>query len=1018
MNKKAASLSVFFLVLCFSLSVFQAAFSQEMNTGRIIGKIVDDGGDPLPGVSITVTGPALQGKTAAVANREGVYRVPGLPPGSDYEIRAELLGFETFVRKGISVRVGSVVTIDLQMKPSEQTKEVVVTAPSPAVDVVKSTKYTVITNNELASLPLSRGFSSLVLIAPGTLQGTMGLSVYGSGIRETGVTIDGISANDSDVNFIGIGSDVGMAWDMVEEAELVTSGSSAEYYGAALGQTILVMKSGGKKLTGEFSFNYTNKDFAQIHLPEPDLKALNLAKPSTPIYSYDASAAVGGAIIKDRLWFMTEFRYLRSKNIGDFRPTIINGKQYDNYDRIFPNYIGYLKLTFQLAHNLRGSAMGHYSMQDVPYYYGGWWRTNEANKNNKPRRLNYSGTLSWFIDANTILNLRAGGMYFKWSGINTKEADPEGPQFIDDYTGYVWGNTGAEEYTWKPKVNIVLSLTKFADNLLGGDHEFKAGIEWERNRGDWGFYMKQPLFWYYYDGSPYYWRAQNNGVTDPVYGDGLLEYAAMGTTYGSGYETGITSRIGGFIQDSYRIKRLTANLGVRFDSIKAWSPGRVKGAATDPVALAIGETYFRPVYGINPYDEVAYDTWDDAFPYGVFVSPRIGLTYDLFSNHKTALKASFAHQAEPFPTATFSGMYPLTWRSFTFNWRDLNNNAIPDAPPVDSYEEAYGQTPLEMLSDAYLKAIDPNVRPSYVDEFHFGLEHELLKDLQVGVHFITKKRGNILGSVLYDEDSGRYWYSYEQAPEWWIPFTTTVPAYGVHPAQEVTMYFLSNDAPDQSYRLTNVPEASWKSRSLEISFNKRMSNGWQLGGSANFSWNKGNYPVNRASYSTLGIFSNANSFVNSYGALPYSRPVVFKLYGTFNLPYQVMFSFIYQHIAGSPWGRTVKVLPPQDWVEENNASTTGYTIYVEAPGTQRDEAYDNLDIRLQKDFNIGPGSFGFYIDIFNLLGAYTLTVSKNPGGTWKPNEEGGTAGTFTPASLGLRGFSGYRQIRFSIRYRF
>lgn len=122
--------------------------------------------------------------------------------------------------------------------------------------------------------------------------------------------------------------------------------------------------------------------------------------------------------------------------------------------------------------------------------------------------------------------------------------------------------------------------------------------------------------------------------------------------------------------------------------------------------------------------------------------------------------------------------------------------------------EAYGETPLAMVSDAYLKAIDPDVKPAYIDEFNFGVEHELLRDFQLGIHYIIKKRGNILGSVLWDENTGRYWYSYEKAPEWWIPFRTIVPAYGIFPAKEVTMYFLSNDAPDQFFRLTNIPEAS------------------------------------------------------------------------------------------------------------------------------------------------------------------------------------------------------------------
>lgn len=79
-----------------------------------------------------------------------------------------------------------------------------------------------------------------------------------------------------------------------------------------------------------------------------------------------------------------------------------------------------------------------------------------------------------------------------------------------------------------------------------------------------------------------------------------------------------------------------------------------------------------------------------------------------------------------------------------------------------------------------------------------------------------------------------------------------------------------------------------------------MSNGWQMGGSVNFARNKGNYPVGWQSSFSFWNFSSANSFVNSYGELPYSRPIIIKLYGTFNFPYQIMFSFIFQHIDGSP----------------------------------------------------------------------------------------------------------------------
>ena len=1000
------------ILLCVSLTSFLG--SQEMQSGSIRGRIIDDTGQPLPGVSILISGPALLGKVTAVTNQEGMFRAPFLTPGSDYEIRAELTGFETTTQKGIIINLGKTISIELQMKPSTIQQEVTITAPTPTVDVVKSSTTKTVTSDVLASLPLPRSFGGVYQVAPGAVGG----SIYGDGRGERGSVLDGIQMVEPDTGGGGIGEDTGMAWDMVEEAEIVTAGASAQFYNTSAGLTNVVTKSGGNMFSGEASIYYTDKNLSQLHLPDPDLNALSLAKPSIPIYAIDTSLAVGGPIIKDKIWFMSEFRYITSKRTGDFRPTVINGKTYDNYDRPAPGYVGFLKISAQLAKNIRASAMGHYSMQDVPYYYSGWGLTDEANKHNKPVRINFSGTVSWVINTSTILDLRAGGLYFKWSGVNSPEGNADGPHFYDDFTGYSWGNTGADEYTWKPKVNISLTLSKFQDDFLGGNHELKAGIEWERNRGDWGFYMKQPLYWTYFDGSPYYYRAQNGGVTDPVYGDGLLEYAVMGATEGSGYESGITSRIGGFVQDSFTIKRLTINAGVRLDTLEASSPGRSKGATTDPVALAIGATYFKPIYGFNPYDELAYPTWENAFPYGLFISPRLGLTYDLFGNGETALKASFSHQQEGFPTGTFSGMYPLTWRSFYFNWWDDNNNAQPDLPGIDRYEEAYGDTPMAMLSDAYLTAIDPNIKIPYVNEFTVGVEHELVKNLQLGVRYINKDRRRVMGSVLFDKDSARYWYSHELAPEWWIPFTTTVPGYGAYPAQEVTMYFLSNDAPAQDRRLTNIPEGRMKYRSLEISFDKRMSNGWQLGGSVNFSKSTGNYPVSYASWASLGAFSNANSFVNSYGELPYSRPLLIKFYGTFNLPYQFLFSFFYMHTDGAPWGRTVTVRPPEDWAAANNASSSGYSIYVSPPGTYRNEASDSLDLRIQKDFKLGPGSLGIYADIFNLLGAYTLTVAKNPGGTWKPMDENTIEGTYTPGSTGLRGFVGSRQFRFSLLYRF
>ena len=1004
---------LFVIVACLTLT--SLGISQELQSGAIRGKVIDDSGQPLPGVSITISGPAHIGKVTAVTNAEGFFRAPSLTPGTGYEIRAELSGFETTIQTGIIVNLGKTITLEFKMKPSTIQQEVTITAPTPTVDVVKSATSKTITSDVLASLPLSRNVTAILQTVPGSV----GDSMHGDGRGEGGAVMDGIQMAEPDVGGVAFGYDVGIGWDVVEEYEVVTTGATAQYFGSTSGLTNILMKSGGNKFSGEASFYYTSQGLSQIHLPEPDLLALGLAKPSVPVYAFDSALALGGPIIKDKLWFMGEIRYIKTKETGDFRPTVINGKQFDNYDRLFPNYVGFLKLSAQLSKNVRASAMGHFSMEDDPYYYSGWSLTDEANYHNKPIRFNYGATVSWTLNSSTVLDLRAGGLYFKWTGSTTAAGDPNGPRFDDWFTGYAWGQGGGEQYTYKPKANISLTGTKFVDNVLGGSHELKAGLEYERNRGDWGFYMKQPLFWTYWDGSPYYYRAQNDGETDPVYGDGLLYYAAIGTTYGSGAEIGITSRVGGFIQDSFTIKRLTLNVGLRADHLTAMSPGRTKGAATDPVALALGETFVED-FGVNPYGEITYATWNNAFPYGTFLSPRIGLTYDLFGNGKTALKASFSRQQESFPTGTFSAMYPLTWRGFNWNWWDDNENGVPDVPGPsgDHYQEADGATPLAFVSTAYLDAIDPNVKVPYVNEITVGIDHELVRDLSVGVRYIHKDRQRVLASVLWDKPTDRYWYTHDLAPEWWIPFTTTVPETGSYPAQEVTMYFLSNDAPDQNYRLTNVPEGSMKYNSVEVSFDKRLSNGWQLGGSVNFTKATGNYPVGYASWASFSTFSSANSFVNRYGELPYSRPLLVRLFGTFSLPYQFMFSFFYLHIDGSPWGRTVEVRPPAGWAEDNNASTSAYSIYVNPPGTYRNEAADSLDFRLERDFKLGPGTLGAFVNIFNLLGAYTLTVAKNPEGTWTPEDENTTAGTYTPESTGLKGFAGSRQFRFSLFYRF
>ena len=361
-------------MIMLGLSLSALLSSQEMQSGSIRGKVLDESGQPLPGVSIIISGPRLLGTVNVTTTTEGIFRAPFLTPGSGYEIKAELAGFETVIRKGIIVNVGKTISIEIQMAPSAIAKEITVVAPSPTVDVVKSQTSKTIASDTLASLPLPRnimdGFkmSAGVVTYPGEHDNTMA-SISGHGEGETGFVIDGIPSNDSDNGYAYMGVDTGMAWDMVDEIELVTAGPSAANYNSMAGMINVITKSGGNKFSGEASVYFTNKHLVQVSLPKEDLASLGLASPSIPVYAYDASFSLGGPIIKDKIWFLGEFRYLNSETTGDFRPAVLAGKQYNSYNRTFPNYIGFFKLSARLASNIRAFAMGHLSYENIPYYY-------------------------------------------------------------------------------------------------------------------------------------------------------------------------------------------------------------------------------------------------------------------------------------------------------------------------------------------------------------------------------------------------------------------------------------------------------------------------------------------------------------------------------------------------------------------------------------------------------------------------------------------------------------------------
>lgn len=1000
------------MVLCLLLLTVVAAPGQQLQTGTIRGTVTDEGGLPLPGVNVVVTSPSLIGKFSAVTNQDGLYRVPALPPGT-YTLTFEMPQFQTIKRVGVIVNVGATVTIDVQMQPAALSEEVVVQAASPVIDIQNTKIVTMVDSNLMRNLPMGRNLTNIINMSPGTVNSV----IHGGTEISTTYEVDGVNVNDPSMN----GRAVTVEFDAMEEIEIMTGGLPAQVGGTGGAFVNVVTRSGGNEFSCMAQGYYSPKALNQVLFTDEQLKSLGVGKPSFPVYSLQSSAMLGGPIIKDKVWFFVDFSYTGSKNVASFLPTTILGTPYDQYTPKSSNLAGFAKITTELAKNLRVFFMVNYSHPDTPYSGSGTYTTAEATQKRVDDNLAFTANASWIISSSTFADFRVGLNNMQWN-ILQQPGTENNYSYYDGYTYYYWGTTSRfSEPVWRNTIQASVRVTHFQDNFLGGDHEVKAGLEYQRGLDEWTWWKNNPINWYFYNGNPYYYRGLYGlSGPHPTYGDGLLYIYVCGPEDTPNKVNGTENRYGGFIQDSWTFKkRLNINLGVRFDYYDGFLPESNK-AVTPGIAPSIGEALFVPTYGFNPYGELTIPRWNHVMSWGA-ISPRIGLSYDLFGTGKTVFKAAYSHYAEAMPVMYFQTLHPLRPVSYGFYWTDNNGNAIPDEYGVDTYV-AFGSSPAAMLESYYKKRVQPDIKAPYYHEITASITHELVRDFSVGLQYIYKTKKNTVSAILYDPVSDRFWNSYEKAPDWWIPFTTTIPAVGNFPAQELTMYFMSANAPAQVTCFANVPEAKRFYQAVELIFSKRYSHGWQLGGSIVWSQTKGNNTDDYGSvWGYSGAYANPNWFVNRYGYIGSDRPLVIKLYGTFKTVGGLIASFYATYYSGSPWQRTVTVYPPSAWAAANNALGLSYSVNVEPSGSRRNQARTNVDFRLEKEFVLGSlGKIGFFVDVFNLLGNTYVNVSMNPAGTWRPTDINVTTGTYTVSSSygKVTSVDGVRTFRLSARFSF
>jgi hypothetical protein len=1018
-----------------------AGSAHAQGMGSIFGKVTDSSGAVIPGVTVTVTGTGLQAPRVAVTTETGAYQFPNIPIGT-YAVTFELQGFKKATRQNILIVAGFNAPVDHALDVGAMSEEVTVSGASPIVDTKRTITGATFDLDILEKIPTARDPWMIIYMTPGVQLSGTNVGGSGSGGQPT-ISSRGTSANvqwnlegGSTTDLRSNTSASYYNFDALEQIEVINGGGDVSIQSSGVSIN-LITKSGSNVFKGSTVATLTNDRMQFQNVSEELFKqgtggflsGAPLNRVSNVTFEY------GGPIVRNKLWFWGNAdhqdintavlnyydasksaecaAYADAQRLGTIAGTIT----YENLesvrnclhnDKTVIYHVGG-KLNYQLnsAHRFQYLVQGDDKVQNSrgasattakeatnrqfsDYWHGFPQPTHSLTHTyiasdklvfNNIYTYVYGGWTNDFQDFDTCGKIRYNGGtkvsdYARDAGClwNTQ-------QLTLRTTGFRSRSLAFATQRLRPTHDLKTDGTYFMSGKLGGDHSLKFGLGYRRApTTTYSHYSGGALAHLQCNGNLVA-NCADNRVTPGAAGQGMVPYRAelnrdwlRNSTWWS---------YNGYIQDSFNRGKWRVNGGLRYD----WQHSKFNGGCVPENAvrpdLIPAQCEEATQSGINPNT----GQLEKIRPFGN-ISPRVSVTYDPFSNGKTALKGgvSYYYKTRETLADNLSGLFQQTRLTFGSNanngtctgqscWTDANQDGVVQANELTGVPTSSSprfNTSTGVFAPAG-NAVDPSTKIARTREAVAGIQHELVPNLAVSVDYIYRKYDRGLTTYTLGYHPGSAGYPLSQI--YTGPLTYTDPVTGTSAPYFVVKPGLMRPSGAGSITFTNPNYQIYNG--VDITVTKRYSNRWQMSGAVTIQDNPQYFP------------EGSTDFVNPTG-LTYQDGVstiakyVIKLNGSYDLPWGLQAAGNFNMFQGGT--RTLTVNGPGNVYGGVNASGTATTIAYNTLEFQPRDGFrfgdtKMLDLGLQKRFSVGPAQryrLELMADLFNVFNvSEVLSYSSN-----------------------------------------